>query len=84
MQAKSRDMLKNKKLIADSQVNNEDLVNLVMNQALEQVIKLTGVKKAQALVLMVEQLSPECSHQIASYQPIIEQEESLFIRHLFN
>lgn len=77
-------MLKNKKLITDSQANNEDLVNLVMNQALEQIIKLTGVNKTHALALMAEQLSSEDCHQSAPYQPIIEHEESIFIRHLFN
>jgi Holliday junction resolvasome RuvABC DNA-binding subunit len=77
-------MLKSKKLITDSHVNNEDLVNVVMNQALEQIIKLTGVNKTHALALMAEQLSPEDSHQVSLYQPIIEQEESLFIHHLFN
>ncbi|NQZ22850.1 MAG: hypothetical protein HRT53_12440 [Colwellia sp.] len=77
-------MLKSKKLITDCHINNEDLVNVVMNQALEQVIKLTGVNKTHALALMTEQLSPEDSHQATLYQPIIEQEESLFIHHLFN
>jgi len=56
----------------------------VMSQALEQIIKLTGVNKAHALALMTEQLSPEDSHQATLCQPIIEQEESLFIHHLFN
>ena len=77
-------MLQSKKLITDSRVNNEDLVNVVMSQALEQIIKLTGVNKAHALALMTEQLSPEDSHQATLCQPIIEQEESLFIHHLFN
>jgi len=80
----NRDMLKNIELITDSQVNNEDLVNVIMNQALQQIIKLTGVNKTYALALMTEQLSPEFSHQVTPYQPIIEQEESLFIQHLFN
>ncbi len=77
-------MLQSKKLITDSHVNNEDLVNAVMNQALEQIIKLTGVNKTHALALMTEKLSPEHSHQVTLYQPIIEQEESLFIQRLFN
>lgn len=77
-------MFKNKKLITDSQVNNEDLVNVVMSQALEQIMSLTGVNKTHAMALMAEQLSPEDSHQMTPYQPIIEQEESLFIHHLFN
>lgn len=77
-------MLKSKKLLPDSHVNSEELVNLVMNQALEQIIKLTGVNKTHALALMTEQLSPQDSHQATLYQPIIEQEESLFIHHLFN
>ncbi len=77
-------MLKSKKLITDSQMNNEDLVNLVMNQALDQIIKLTGINKTHALALMIEELSLEDSHQITLYQPIIEQEEILFIHHLFS
>jgi uncharacterized protein YidB (DUF937 family) len=77
-------MLKNKKLITDSQMNNEDLVHVLMNQALEQITTLTGLSKSHAMALMTEQLSPENSHQITPYQPVIEQEESLFIQHLFN
>jgi len=77
-------MLKNKNIITDSQVNNEDLVNIVMSQALRQIVELTGVNKTTALALMTEQLSIESHVKITSYQPIIDQEESLYIRHLFN
>jgi hypothetical protein len=77
-------MLENKKLITDSQMNNKDLVHVLMKQTLEQITTLTGLSKAHAVTLMTEQLSPDAPHQFAPYQPVIEQEESLFIHHLFN
>jgi len=77
-------MLKSKKLKTDSLVSNEDLTNLIMNQALEQIATLTGVSKAQALVLMANQLSHEAPQQTTVFKPILEQDESTFIRHLFN
>lgn len=55
-----------------------------MNQALEQIITLTGINKNQALRLMAEQFSLDELQRNQTKQPIIEQEESIFISHLFN
>lgn len=74
---------------ADSQLSNEDVANLIVNDALEKVSKLTGLSQQKAFALLANQVNQH-SDVISQKQstkvetPLLEQSEFQFISSLFN
>ena len=74
---------------ADSQLSNEDVANLMVNDALKNISQLTGLNQEQAFALLVNQVSQQTdqvSHtkRTKVYSPLLEQNEAQFISSLFN
>ncbi|GAW94849.1 MULTISPECIES: hypothetical protein [Colwellia] len=73
----------------DSQLSNEDVANLMVNEALNNISKLTGLNQEQAFALLLsqvsrqtEQVSLESTSKVHS--PLLEVDETQFIASLFN
>jgi hypothetical protein len=69
-------------LKTDTQISPEHISQLILEQALEQMSELTGLNIAQCKSLFVGQLQANETPTIDL--PIINNEESQFIGHLFN
>ena len=74
---------------ADSQLSNDDVANLIVNDALEKINQLTGLTQHKAFALLVEQVNKH-SDDISNKKttkveaPLLEQNEFQFISSLFN
>ena len=67
---------------ADSQLSNEDVANLMVNDALKNISQLTGLNQEQAFALLVNQVSHTKRSKV--HPPLLEQNEAQFISSLFN
>ncbi|WP_057830585.1 hypothetical protein [Colwellia sp. TT2012] len=73
----------------DSQLSNEGVANLMVNDALKNISKLTGLNQQQAFALFLSQVSRQ-SNQVSLestskvHSPLLEGDESQFIASLFN
>jgi len=74
---------------ADIQLSNEDVVNLIVSDALTKISQLTGLSEQKAFALLSNQVVPQnCDNnygKITEVQaPLLEQNEFQFISSLFN
>jgi len=74
---------------ADIQLSNEDVVNLIVSDALTKISQLTGLSEQKAFALLSNQVVPQnCDSnygKITEVQaPLLEQNEFQFISSLFN
>ncbi|MFD2167824.1 hypothetical protein ACFSJY_16340 [Thalassotalea euphylliae] len=67
----------------DTQLNNEQLANMLVAEAIEQLQQLTQLSQADCETLVEKQFANNKTHG-AIKQPIIEQRETDFICGLFN
>lgn len=83
-------MFKKSTLTTDSQLSHEELANSLMNQAIEQMVLLSGLTKAECERLIMSQFSPSISpakrseKDIINYNEVISEPESEYITRLFN
>ncbi len=73
----------------DSQLSNANVVNLVLNDAINKIMQLTGVPQTKAFALLVEQVNQQTKQGVKVkakpyQQPVLEQNEYKFISNLFN
>ncbi|WP_019029458.1 hypothetical protein [Colwellia piezophila] len=73
----------------DSQLSNEDVANLIVNDALNKISRLTGLSEQQAFLLLSNQIkmhnSDDIHEQVTRFKsPLLEQSEYQFISNLFN
>ncbi|ALO34055.1 hypothetical protein CMT41_04430 [Colwellia sp. MT41] len=80
----------------DSQLSNEDVANLMVNEALNNISKLTGLNQEQAFALLLSQVSRQTeqvsrqTEQVSLestskvHSPLLEVDETQFIASLFN
>lgn len=73
----------------DSQLSNANVVNLVLDDAINKIMQLTGVPQTNAFALLVEQVNQQTKHVVKVkakpyQQPVLEQNECKFISNLFN
>jgi uncharacterized protein YoaH (UPF0181 family) len=73
----------------DSQLSNENIVNLIVDDAITKISQLTGMTSKEAFALLVteinQQTKPETKIKANTYQQaILEQTECKFILGLFN
>lgn len=73
----------------DSQLSNEGLTNLIVNDALSKISQLTGLSEQQAFILLSSQVlqhnSDNSQQELVKVQaPLLEQNEFQFISNLFN
>ncbi len=70
----------------DSQLSNDDVANLIVDDAITKLSQLTDLTKEQAFTLLVNhiksQVSIEESQKLTT--PVLEANESQFISSLFN
>ena len=70
----------------DSQLSNDDVANLIVDDAITKLAQLTDLSKDQAFTLLVNQIQAQVSieeHQKLAI-PVLEASESQFISSLFN
>ena len=77
----------------DSQLSNENIVNLIVDDAITKITQLTGMTSKEAFALLVTEINqqtkpetkPETKIKANTYQQaILEQTECKFILGLFN
>ena len=78
---------------AVSQLSNEGVANLIVDDAINKMAQLTGLSQEKVFALLANQLSQH-SHYVSrainhagpvkAQAPLLEQSESLFISSLFN
>ena len=73
----------------DSQLSNTNVVNLVLDDAINKIIQLTGVPQTKAFAMLVEQVNQQTKQEVKVkakpyQQPVLEQNEYKFISNLFN
>lgn len=70
-------------LPSDSQLSPEQLANSLMNQAIEQLMLLSGLSQAECEKLILTQLSPSQKPASMPFKTIISKHESEYISTLF-
>ncbi len=73
----------------DSQLSNENIVNLIVDDAITKITRLTGMTSKEAFALLVTEVNRQSEPQIKIkakryQQPVLEQSECKFISGLFN
>jgi len=73
----------------DSQLSNDDVANLIVDDAITKLAQLTDLSKEQAFALLSKQVNGHLTKQVGSSpkvleQPILEHSEFKYISSLFN
>lgn len=81
-------MFTNLTVATDSQLNENQIANLLVEDALHKMSLLTDLNQQQCIELITAQLSMPTQKKAVKNQspptPILEQQETLFIRKLFH
>lgn len=70
----------------DSQLSNDDVANLILDDAINKLAQLTDLDKEQAYALLTKQIKSQINVEESAKlaTPILEVKESQFISSLFN